>query len=55
MRDPFRHFNSSPQVIRMTVMMYIHYPLSLGNAADQDCGRCLNNRAENSHQPFRRR
>ncbi|MGR3341907.1 MAG: DDE-type integrase/transposase/recombinase, partial [Paracoccaceae bacterium] len=27
----------------------------IGNAADQDCDRCLNNRAENSHQPFRRR
>ena len=27
----------------------------IGNAPDQDCGRWLNNRAENSHQPFRRR
>jgi putative transposase len=27
----------------------------IGNAADQECGRWLNNRAENSHQPFRRR
>ncbi len=27
----------------------------IGNAADQICGRWLNNRAENSHQPFRRR
>jgi putative transposase len=27
----------------------------IGNAADQICGRGLNNRAENSHQPFRRR
>ncbi len=27
----------------------------IGNAADQACGRWLNNRAENSHQPFRRR
>jgi putative transposase len=26
----------------------------IGNTADQDCGRWLNNRAENSHQPFRR-
>jgi transposase-like protein len=107
MRNPFRYFNSSPEVIRLTVMMYIRYPLSLrqvedllfergldicnetaalkflkrtmkrygrprsivtdrlrsyrsamkviGNAADQECGRWLNNRAENSHQPFRRR
>jgi putative transposase len=27
----------------------------IGNAADQECGWRLNNRAENSHQPFRRR
>ena len=27
----------------------------IGNGADQECGRWLNNRAENSHQPFRRR
>jgi putative transposase len=27
----------------------------IGNAADQTCGRWLNNRAESSHQPFRRR
>ena len=27
----------------------------IGNGADQECGCWLNNRAENSHQPFRRR
>src|SRR5680860_745936 len=27
----------------------------IGNTADQTCGRWLNNRVENSHQPFRRR
>ena len=27
----------------------------IGNTAIQECGRWLNNRAENSHQPFRRR
>jgi len=27
----------------------------IGNYADQESGRWLNNRAENSHQPFRRR
>ena len=27
----------------------------IGNVADQTCGRWLNNRAENSHQPFRQR
>lgn len=27
----------------------------VGNESRQDTGRCLNNRTENSHQPFRRR
>jgi len=27
----------------------------IGNSAGQECGRWLNNRSENSHQPFRRR
>ena len=27
----------------------------IGNAGNQECGRWLNNRAGNSHQPFRRR
>ena len=27
----------------------------IGNAANQRCGRWLNNRVENSHQPFRQR
>ncbi len=27
MQNPFRCFNSSPEVIRLAVMMYIRYPL----------------------------
>ncbi len=34
MRNPFRYFNSSPQVIRLVVMMYIRYPLSLRQVED---------------------
>ena len=34
MRNPFRYFNSSPEVIRLTVMMYIRYPLSLRQLED---------------------
>ena len=34
MRDPFRYFNSSPEVIRLAVMMYIRYPLSLRQVED---------------------
>ena len=26
--NPFRYFDSSPEVIRLVVMMYIKYPLS---------------------------
>ena len=29
MNNPFRYFNSSPEVIRLAAMMYIRYPLSL--------------------------
>ena len=34
MRNPFRYFNNSPEVIRLTVMMYIRYPLSLRQVED---------------------
>lgn len=29
--SPFRYFNSSPEVIRLAVLMYVKYPLSLRN------------------------
>jgi putative transposase len=32
--NPFRWFDSSPKVIRLVVMMYVKYPLSLGNVED---------------------
>ncbi len=34
MRNPFRYFNSSPEVIHLAVMMYIRYPLSLRQVED---------------------
>ena len=34
MQNPFRYFNSSHEVIRLTVMMYICYPLSLRQVED---------------------
>jgi putative transposase len=34
MTNPFRYFNSSPEVIRLVVMMYVRYPLSLRNVED---------------------
>ena len=32
--SPFRRFNSSPEMIRLVVMMYVRYPLSLRNVED---------------------
>jgi putative transposase len=34
MKNPFRYFHSSPEVIRLVVMMYVKYPLSLRNVED---------------------
>ncbi|MEP0189938.1 MAG: hypothetical protein ABJP70_00300 [Erythrobacter sp.] len=34
MAGPFRYFNSSPEIIRLVVMMYIRFPLSLRNVED---------------------
>ena len=64
--NPFRYFNSSPEIIRLMVMMYVRFPLSLRNVEDLLFERGIdvchetvrfwqNNRAENSHLPFRRR
>ena len=33
-QSPFRYFNNSPEVIRLVVMMYVKYPLSLRNVED---------------------
>jgi putative transposase len=34
MKNPFRYLNSSPEIIRLTVMLYIRYPLSLRQVED---------------------
>jgi hypothetical protein len=34
MKNPFRYFDSSPDVIRVAVQMYVRYPLSLRNVED---------------------
>ena len=31
---PFLYFSSSPEIIRLVVMMYVRYPLSLRNVED---------------------
>jgi len=32
--SPFRYFKTSPEVIRLAVMMYVRFPLSLRNVED---------------------
>ena len=34
MKNPFKYFKTSPEVIRLAVMMYIRYPLSLRQVED---------------------
>jgi len=34
MEKAFRYFNSPPEIIRLTVMMYVRYPLSLRQIED---------------------
>lgn len=34
MKNPFRYFKTSPEIIRLAVMMYIRFPLSLRQAED---------------------
>ena len=33
-RSPFRYFKTSPEVIRLAVMLYIRFPMSLRNVED---------------------
>jgi putative transposase len=33
-RSPFRYFKTSPEIIRLAVMLYIRFPLSLRNVKD---------------------
>jgi putative transposase len=34
MKNQFRYFNNSPEIIRLAVMLYIRYPLSLRQVED---------------------
>jgi putative transposase len=33
-RSPFRYFRTSPEIIRLAVMLYVRFPLSLRNVED---------------------
>ena len=39
MQNPFRYFNRSPEIIRLAVMMYVRFPLSLLQVEDLPSGR----------------
>ena len=34
MKNPFRYFKTSPEIIRLAVMMYVRFPLSLRNVEE---------------------
>ena len=42
MRNPLRYFHSSPEVIRLAVMMYVRYPLSIRQVEDLLLERGIN-------------
>jgi putative transposase len=33
-RSPFKFFKTDPEIIRLAVMLYVHFPLSLRNVED---------------------
>ena len=41
MRNPFRYFKTSPEIIRLAVMMYVRFPLSLRQVEDPVVRRSL--------------
>ena len=41
--SPFKRFNSSPEVIRLVVLMYVRFPLSLRNVEDLLAERGIDN------------
>ena len=53
--SPFRYFNSSPEVIRLGVMMYVKYPLSLRNVEDLLAERGVDTSHEGSVKPMGQR
>jgi transposase-like protein len=38
-RSPFKYFKTSPEIIRLAVMLYVRFPLSVKNVDDllQEC------------------
>lgn len=40
-RSPFEYFKTSPEIIRLAVMLYVRFPLSLRNVEDLLHERCV--------------
>jgi hypothetical protein len=40
-RSPFRYFKTSPEIIRLAVMLYVRFPLSLRNSKTCCTSRAL--------------
>jgi putative transposase len=55
LRRAMKRYGRPHLVVTDRLPSYRAAMVMIGNAANQTCGRWLNNRAENSHQPFRRR
>jgi putative transposase len=55
MRKAMKRYGRPEVVVTDRLRSYRAAMRVIGNAERQETGRCLNNRAENSHQPFRRR
>jgi len=47
--SPFKYFKTSPEIIRLAVMLYVRFPLSLGNVEDLLHERGI----DVSHEPIR--
>ncbi|WP_425407618.1 IS6 family transposase [Hwanghaeella sp.] len=55
LKRTMKRYGQPEIIVRDRLRSYRVATYTIGNADDQTCGRWLNNRAENSHQPFRRR
>ena len=58
-RNPFRYFKTSPEIIRLAVMLYVRFPLSLGivriNARRQRWTKNVERLCGTELVPFRKR
>ncbi|MEX0696072.1 MAG: DDE-type integrase/transposase/recombinase [Dongiaceae bacterium] len=55
LKRAMKHYGRPRSIVTDGLRTYRSAMKVIGNAANRTCGRRLNNRAENSHQPFRRR